>query len=99
MSITIEAPRIDAATVQRLISPFTLRGIGARDLMVDAGGVLSFFYGPAGAVRRVQIEQTGHGAYYSVEIGHVDTKTRRWIPEQQHHVRAEDLRETIRELT
>jgi hypothetical protein len=99
MTITATAPPIDADTVQRLISPFTLRGIGARDLMVDAAGVLSFFYGPAGQVRRVQIQQTGQGAYYFVEIGRVDTKTRRWIPEQRHHVRAEDLRETIRELT
>jgi hypothetical protein len=87
---------IDAVATQHLISLFTLRTIGARDLVIDDTGVFAFFYGKTG---RVQIRLTGTDVYL-VEVGHVDRRTFEWVIDRwQNDVAASDLREVLQELT
>lgn len=96
MTTTLATLPIDAATTQQIISLFTLRAIGARDLVIDDTGVLAFFYGKAG---RVQIRQTGTDNYL-VEVGHVDRRTFEWIIDRwQCDVPTDDLRAVVQELT
>lgn len=99
MATTITAPQINAVTIERLISLFTLRSIAARDIMIDAAGVLGFFYGRAGArtASRMQIQMTGPDTYV-VEVGHVNARSRVWVVQDRRQVDGSDLRETVREL-
>jgi hypothetical protein len=99
MTTTAIAPPIDAANVEHLISLFTLRSIGARDLMVDASGALGFFYGRPSTRRtlRMQIEATGPDTY-AIQAGHVDSRTRVWVVEETRQASTDELRDTIREL-
>lgn len=100
MTTTFATIPIVARDAEKLISAFTLRAIHARDIMVDAGGALSFFYGPVTRrPGRIEIQQTASGVY-SVQIGHIDPVTHELVIDHtEHGVPAADLRETVRELT